>query len=224
MTSILTEAEIKNLNDVYQLLSPIDRLRKLFKDFNHDDILVTSSFGTTSGILMGMVSLVAPGHPIHFIDTTFCFRKTIKYKNTLSEHLALNIIDVLPDIEDNLNARENKLWKEDPDRCCYVNKIKPFELYKTDKKLWISGLLMNQTPFRANLNIFEQRSGIIKMHPNIDTSAEDFDRFLSENGIPPHPMVADGYSSVSCTHCTMKGNNRNGRWANTDKIECGLHL
>ena len=224
MSTATTDIDIEELNRIYQTLNPIQRLRKVFSDFDHEDILVTSSFGTTSGILMGMVSKAAPGHPIHFIDTTFCFNKTISYKQTLTELLGLNIINVLPDIEDNTLARETKMWEQDTDRCCHLNKTKPFEPFKAKKKIWVSGLLMNQTPFRENLNIFERRGDIIKMHPNIDTSAAQFDMFLADNDIPPHPLSAEGFDSVGCTHCTLKGSGRSGRWANSDKTECGIHL
>lgn len=215
--------DIKELNRVYKLVSPLQRLEKLFAEFDHEDILVTSSFGTTSGILMGMVSKVAPGHPIHFIDTTFCFKKTLDYKRTLTDELGLNIVNVLPSIEDNTMAREKNLWEINPDQCCNVNKVKPFEPYKANKKIWVSGLLMNSNPFRENLEIFEARNSIIKMHPNIDTTAEGFEQFLTDNNIPPHPMKDDGYDSVGCTHCTIKGEGRAGRWAGKSKTECGLH-
>ena len=82
---------------------------------------------------------------------------------------------------------------------------------------------MNQTPFRQNLEIFEYQDGIIKMHPNIDTSAEAFDQFLIDHFIPPHPLKTQGYDSVGCTHCTIKGKGREGRWHGSNKIECGLH-
>jgi phosphoadenosine phosphosulfate reductase len=186
MSIAATDIDIEELNRIYQELNPIQRLRKVFSDFDHEDILVTSSFGTTSGILMGMVSKAAPGHPIHFIDTTFCFNKTITYKQTLTDLLGLNIVNVLPDIEDNTLARETKMWERDTDQCCHLNKTKPFEPFKAKKKIWVSGLLMNQTPFRKNLDIFERRGDIIKMHPNIDTSAAQFDMFLADNDIPPH--------------------------------------
>ncbi len=224
MSEIAVDVDIDHLNAEYQSLNPIQRLRKLFADFDQDDILVTSSFGTTSGILMGMVSKAAPGHPIHFIDTTFCFKKTIEYKQTLTERLGLNIVHILPTVEDNTYAREKNLWNQDTEKCCNLNKIKPFEPYKQGKKIWISGLLMNQTPFRENLKIFERRGNIIKMHPNIDTSAIQFDMFLADNEIPPHPLKLEGFDSVGCTHCTMKGSGRSGRWADSDKTECGIHL
>ena len=214
---------IKELNRIYKFLSPLDRLKSVFSHFDHDDILVTSSFGTTSGILMGMVSKVAPGHPIHFIDTTFCFQKTIDYKRTLTDILELNIIDVLPVVEDNNRARKTELWNSDPDQCCFINKVKPFEPFKSGKKIWVSGLLMNSNSFRENLEIFEMRGPLIKMHPNIDTTAEGFSQFLIDNNIPPHPMISEGYESVGCTHCTIKGKGREGRWAGKSKTECGLH-
>ncbi len=219
----MNDREIIELNYEYKLLSPMKRLEKLFTEFDHNDILVTSSFGTTSGILMGMVSMVAPGHPIHFIDTSFCFNKTIDYKKTLTDILGLRIINVLPDIDDNLESREKQMWKKDPDKCCFLNKVKPFEPYKKNKKFWVSGLLMNSTPFRRNLEIFERRNGIVKMHPNIDTTAEGFAKFLKDNNIPPHPLSLEGYGSVGCTHCTNKGEGRSGRWSGTSKAECGLH-
>jgi phosphoadenosine phosphosulfate reductase len=32
-----------------------------------------------------------------------------------------------------------------------------------------------------------------------------------------------GYGSVGCTHCTVAGAGRSGRWADSEKTECGLH-
>ena len=214
---------LHELNHIYRLLSPLDRLKSVFSHFDHDDILVTSSFGATSGILMSMVSKVAPGHPIHFIDTTYCFNKTIEYKNTLTDILGLKIIHILPNTMDNLITRETSLWETDPDTCCNLNKVKPFEPYKLNKKIWVSGLLMNSNPFRENMKIFEMRGRIIKMHPSIDTTAEEFDQFLLDNNIPPHPLKLEGYDSVGCTHCTIKGKGREGRWPGKEKMECGLH-
>ena len=219
----LVKEDLQLLNELYTPLSPLARLEKLFADFEHKDILVTSSFGSTSGILLGMISRVAPGHPVHFIDTTYCFKKTIAYKNALTRLLELNIIDVLPDVKENQITQKSEMWLSNKDRCCYLNKIKPFEKYKVDKKIWVSGLLMNTTPFRRNLKIFEKRDSIIKMHPNIDTKAEEFKNFLIDNFIPPHPLTSEGYESIGCTHCTVSGTGRSGRWKDSTKTECGLH-
>jgi phosphoadenosine phosphosulfate reductase len=45
--------------------------------------------------------------------------------------------------------------------------------------------------------------------------------------LPPHPLVAQGYHSIGCVPCTVKGgsndNPRAGRWAGQSKEECGIY-
>ena len=47
---------------------------------------------------------------------------------------------------------------------------------------------------------------------------------LEKYNLSEHPLLSQGYASVGCTHCTMKGDNRSGRWTGNEKVECGLHL
>ena len=49
-------------------------------------------------------------------------------------------------------------------------------------------------------------------------------RVIEENNLPVHPLKPLGYESIGCKHCTLKGKKRKGRWAQTVKTECGLHL
>ncbi|NDD36140.1 MAG: phosphoadenylyl-sulfate reductase, partial [Flavobacteriia bacterium] len=42
--------------------------------------------------------------------------------------------------------------------------------------------------------------------------------------LPFHPLQSKGYFSIGCTHCTKPGKGRKGRWNNSPKTECGLHL
>ena len=49
-------------------------------------------------------------------------------------------------------------------------------------------------------------------------------RFFKKNSLPNHPLEAQGYSSIGCARCTVKGKGRSGRWSNSSKSECGLHL
>jgi phosphoadenosine phosphosulfate reductase len=50
------------------------------------------------------------------------------------------------------------------------------------------------------------------------------DEYIKNHNLPFHPLVYDGYGSVGCTHCTVKGNGREGRWVGLAKTECGLHI
>ena len=81
-----------------------------------------------------------------------------------------------------------------------------------------------QTDHREQMNIFEERRGIIKFNPMIDVSKAERDDYIREHNLPFHPLVSCGYSSIGCTHCTVPGEGRSGRWSGKPKTECGLHF
>jgi phosphoadenosine phosphosulfate reductase len=81
-----------------------------------------------------------------------------------------------------------------------------------------------QSDHRSTLNIFEERNGILKFYPLLDVSKEERDKIIEISKLPFHPLVAKGYQSIGCMHCTMPGDDRSGRWNNNPKTECGLHL
>jgi phosphoadenosine phosphosulfate reductase len=74
------------------------------------------------------------------------------------------------------------------------------------------------------MNVFERKDDIIKFYPIIDMTEEQSKAYLLKNNLPPHPLLAHGFASVGCIHCTVKGRGREGRWVNRSKTECGLHL
>lgn len=49
------------------------RVAQVFNTFK--DVLVTSSFGTTSAVLLHLVSRIRPECPVYFIDTGYLLRK-----------------------------------------------------------------------------------------------------------------------------------------------------
>ena len=50
------------------------------------------------------------------------------------------------------------------------------------------------------------------------------EEYIKKHYLPFHPLVAKGYHSIGCKHCTVPGKGREGRWNNSPKTECGLHL
>lgn len=215
---------LKYLNEKYRLLSPIERIVQFYKDFRQEDILVTSSFGTSSAILLHHISQVNPTQDIHFIDTTYLFKETHDYKNQLKEKLGLNIISILPEQWKSDFTTKDITWEKDPNLCCSVNKVEPFDEVKKGFKVWVSGLMAYQTPFRKGLEIFEKDGDIIKFYPIVDVQPYFVRGYFSKYDLPQHPLLAKGYASVGCSHCTDKGENRSGRWINAAKTECGLHV
>jgi phosphoadenosine phosphosulfate reductase len=60
--------------------------------------------------------------------------------------------------------------------------------------------------------------------PLVDWTERDIWARIHERDLPYHPLHDRGYSSIGCAPCTLPGDGRAGRWAGTDKTECGLHV
>lgn len=220
----LLSADIQHLNAVYEGLSPVRRIERLFTDFAESEVLFTSSFGTSAALLLSLVNKVAPGHPVYFIDTGYHFQETLDYKEYLTEKLGLQVIDLYPAEHLHKRSAEEAWYQKYPDRCCYVNKVLPLEAIQEGHKVWVSGLMGFQNDYRSQLHVFEGRTGFMKFQPLIDISKDTYEVLTKVLHLEPHPMVREGYASVGCTHCTQQGEGRNGRWAGKEKTECGLHL
>ena len=56
----------------------------------------------------------------------------------------------------------------------------------------------------------------------------EVDEYFEKNDLPKHPLVKEGFMSIGCIQCTSKtvdpNNIRSGRWKNSVKTECGIHL
>lgn len=197
------------------------RVTQVFNSF--ENVLVTSSFGTTSAVLLHILSRVRPRHPIYFIDTGYHFEETIEYKHRLTRQLGLNVVDVHPDRSRHKYTRDEMLWMSDPDKCCEINKLGPLNNIKSDFSIWMSGLIGYQNNHRSNLDIIIHKTELLRCYPLIDWNKHLVDEYMELYGLPVHPLEDKGYSSIGCTHCTIPGAGREGRWSGTGKTECGLH-
>ena len=220
----LAAAELADLNQRYQPLSFEQRLQQLYREFDVAQVLVTSSFAATSAYFLHIISRLAPRQKIAFINTGFHFGETHEYKKYLTEKFSLDVFDVKAEDWKHLFTVDDKTYEKDPDYCCAINKVEPLDAIKPNYRIWMSSLMAWQTDNRAAMHIFEERRGIVKFNPMIDVTRAERDAYIREHGLPFHPLVAEGYSSIGCTHCTVKGEGRSGRWAGKAKTECGLHL
>lgn len=217
--------DIKNLNKKYSKLSLGQRIQEIYKDFDKDEILLTSSFAANSSFLLHLFSQNAPVRPkVYFIDTFYHFEETLEYKKDLSKKYNLEVYNIIPDYEEHLYSLDNELWNKNPDLCCHINKVRPIEKIKSHFNLWASGLMRSQNEHRKNLNIFELQDNIIKFYPIIDVSIELRNNYIKKHNLDTNPLVHKGYNSIGCSHCTRKGTKREGRWVGLAKTECGLHI
>ncbi|MCE7913590.1 MAG: phosphoadenylyl-sulfate reductase [Nitrosomonas sp. PRO4] len=220
----LSAQAIGELNGRYHPFDFEARLRRLYRDFDPEKIMITSSFAATSAYFLHIISRIWPEQKIFFIDTGFHFPETLMYRNYLVKLYDLKVEDLRADEYQHQYSEKEKLYETDPDFCCAINKINPLEAIKPNYHIWVSSLMSWQTDHRAGLDIFEERRGIIKFNPMIDVTREARDAYIREHNLPFHPLVQEGYASIGCTHCTVKGEGRSGRWMGKPKTECGLHL
>ena len=216
--------EVAMLNKKYKDLSLRERIRELYLDFNEAEVMLTSSFAATSAFLLKLFSEVYPEQLVYFIDTGYHFEETLAYKKELTAQYGLRVKSISAVKEEHDFTTQDETWKKNPDFCCYINKVKPLDLIKAKYTVWVSGLMEWQSDHRATLDIFENRGEILKFYPLLDVSKEERDEFIASHKLPFHPLVAKGYSSIGCSHCTQPGDERSGRWNNSPKTECGLHL
>ena len=102
--------------------------------------------------------------------------------------------------------------------------MEPLEKIKESYKVWVSGLMRWQSDNRSTLDVFEERNGMIKFYPLLDVTQDERENFIKDHHLPFHPLISKGYFSIGCKHCTVPGKGREGRWNNSPKTECGLHL
>ncbi len=220
----LSAERIAALNEKYAPLDFEHRLHELYRDFPEDKVLVTSSFAATSAHFLHIISRIRPSQKVAFIDTGFHFPETLAYKDFLIAEFGLEVFDLKAEDWKHQFTVSEKTWSRDPDFCCSVNKVEPLEAAKPSYHIWVSSLMRWQTDHRATLPVFEERRGIVKFNPMIDVTREQRDEYIREHALQLHPLVDKGYSSIGCSHCTVPGDGRAGRWQGKPKTECGLHL
>ena len=215
---------LDQLHEEFKPLSIEDRLKRLRHYFTPQQTMMTSSFGTKSVFLLHHIFKAIPEQHIYFLDTKYHFKETLEYKETLRKSFNLRLTYVYPDKKQNDLTTSEQWWLDHPRMCCTANKIAPLEPYIHEHKVWISGLMSHQTEHRSRFRIFEPQGDILKFYPIIDSDNKAVEDYINELDLPRHPLEKLGYGSVGCTHCTLKGHGRSGRWQGTTQKECGIHL
>ena len=68
----------------------------------------------------------------------------------------------------------------------------------------------------------------LKFNPLANVTLAELKKFYTAMNLPPHPLVASGFTSIGCMPCTTRTkpgeDPRAGRWRDRNKIECGIHV
>jgi len=210
--------------------APIEELLGFAVD-TFPNIVLACSFGAEDVALVHMLQKVRPGTDIFYLDTDFHFKETYETRDKLAEKYGINFVQVKPKLtpEEQAAQHGDELWKKDPNLCCNIRKVDPLTDVLGRYEAWITGIRRDQAPTRANAKKVEYdvKFGLVKFNPIANWTSEDVWNYIRENDVPYNPLHDQNYPSIGCEHCTrqvMPGEDpRAGRWAGTEKTECGLH-
>ena len=221
-------ASLLQLPDV-EAMTAEDCLLWAYERFG-DKLCLTCSWQKQSSVLVHMVSELGIDIPVIELDTALFFRETYETRERLVAKYGLELIrpDVISVAEQHKQEGPN-LWETDPDRCCHVRKVEPLERALKEYDAWISGIRREQSLTRKDAQRveFSERYDVWKIQPLVDWDAKRVDAYIRVNEIPYNPLHDAGYPSIGCIPCTRPvsrdEDERAGRWADSDKIECGIH-
>ena len=195
-------------------------------------LVLTSSFGAQSAVMLSLATRVRPDIPVVLLDTTYLFPETYQFVTELSARLKLNLKVYRP-LESAAwtAAREGRLWEQGLEGLKEYNrlaKVEPLQRARQDLgvRAWLDGRRRTQASSRENLEVVGWQDGCAKVLPIVDWSDRDVHRYLQAQGLPYHPLWEKGYVSIGDVHTsrplTADLTPEQTRFFGL-KRECGIH-
>ncbi len=200
-----------------------------------DGLVMTTSFGIQSAVMLHLASRVRPEIPVIWVDTGYLPPETYRFAEELTDRLNLNLHVVQSRISPaRMEATLGRLWESDDvdelnlyDR---IRKVAPLReaLVRLRATAWLAGLRATQTSFRKSLDRVSFDAGRAKILPILYWSSAQMHLYLKKNNLPYHPLFEEGYMTVGDAHSSRPvtaedGSERDTRFQGR-KQECGIHL
>ncbi len=170
-------------------------------------------------VVVELAMRVSTDLPVAFLDTGYHFDETWETVRRVERRYGIAVEVVGP-------LEEPRPWVE-PGVCC-DGKRALLDRALEGRDAWITGIRRHQTDARSTARIVDRDgSDRVKVSPLAQWSDDDHRRFVERADVIRHPLLDRGYPSIGCRTCTERpagADPRSGRWADTDRTECGLHL
>ena len=179
-----------------------------------DKLVMLVSFQKEESVLVEAAARVAPQTRFVTIDTGVLFEETLATWREFEERYGISIA-----VEDATGD-----WTG-PDNCCSDAKVAALGRALDGADAWVTGIRRDQSPTRAGAETVEhdESRGIVKYNPLAHWTEDDLWAVIHAKELPYNELHDQGYDSIGCMPCTAPGKGREGRWAGTDKLECGIH-
>jgi phosphoadenosine phosphosulfate reductase len=184
-----------------------------------DNLRIAVSFQKTSSVIIDMVHRIAPDAQFFYVDTGLLFPETYATRDALAERYGMNFERVA-------NGSVPLLGE---DGCCADHKVKLMRDALNDASCWVSGIRRVDSETRADAARFgwDERFGLWKLNPLVDWDEKQVWNYIRDHQVPYNALHDAGYPSIGCMPCTTVAEagagERAGRWAGTDRTECGIH-
>ena len=214
-----TDTELAELSEEFKSL-PAEKVIQWAVDNFSPHLSLAASM--TDAVLIDLAVKVDPGIEVVFIDTGYHFPETLETVERVRRHYGLNLRMMT------VSRQYPDLWVADPQNCCAAVKAGQLDRALAGKAAWMSGLRRVEAPTRASTAIVARDlRGLVKVNPIATWSDEQVADYIAQERVPFNPLLDRGYPSIGCMPCTRPvepgTDPRSGRWADTDKTECGLH-
>ena len=184
-------------------------------------IAVAASMNDT--VLVHLATSIDPDIEVVFLDTGFHFPETLVTVRRAQAKYGLNLR------VERADAAAPDLFAAGTDACCAARKVALLDRALVGKDAWLTGVRRAESAARTHTPIVSyDKRGLVKICPLATWSDADVDDYIARHDVVVNPLVFDGYPSIGCWPCTeavREGEDaRAGRWRNSTKTECGLHL
>jgi phosphoadenosine phosphosulfate reductase len=213
------------------VLSAEDRIRWAIDRFG-EGLVLTTSFGIQSALMLELATRVKRDIPVVFIDTGYLFGETYRFAEQLTRRLELNL-KVYRAVRSPAwqEAVDGKRWEAGVDGLAAYNrenKVEPMAraLRELGATAWLSGLRRGQSSTRQHLDVVQKQNRTWKIHPVIDWTEKQVFYYLQDRDLPLHPLWEAGYATVGDWHSSAPlgiGQTAEDTRFGGLKRECGLH-
>jgi phosphoadenosine phosphosulfate reductase len=190
-------------------------------------VSLACSFQKEESVLLDMFLALDPAARVFALDTHVLFPETYAVWRAVEQRYGIQVeVYEGPSLGRQAAVHGDALWERKPDLCCAIRKVEPLTRALADLDCWITGLRRDQSPTRANAPklAWDEAHELWKANPLADWDDARVRAYIAERELPYNRLHDGGYASIGCTHCTQPGEGREGRWAGSAKIECGLHV
>ena len=182
-------------------------------------VALACSFQKEESVILDMLFGLEPNARVFAIDTGHLFPDTYQLWRAVESRYDTKIETFVGE------PVEDGLWETNPDLYLAIAKREPLNRALLDLDAWITGIRRDQSPTRADAPklAWDEQHELWKANPLADWSDDDCWAYIRERELPYNALHDKGYESIGDTHSTVPGKGREGRWAGTERTECGIH-